>query len=826
MAVQNLSIVTQLMLKEEIIGESKFKLLNNIMTAKFFILLTFLFSTGSLFAQTFSLSGNITDTEKVKLSYVNISLLTADSLFIKGTVSDNLGYYKLSKVEKGNYLLRVSSIGFKTQYTSLLTENNTEQNILLQKQETELDAVNIEAEKQLYKIEADKRVYLVANDESMQASFADNALENAPGVFISIDGLPEVRGEVSEIWIDGKPSRKTPEQTSQYLQSLPAARIERIEVMTNPSARYTATNTNSIINIVLKKKIFEDRLLAAGVLYNPTGIVGSWLTFYITKKKFDFNIYGYGSMYYLPTTRMLTDINKSYLLSNIDTTFVSDFNKNTRRDRIGGKIVSDFTYRLSEKTKIYGGVFFDRTNSLESIKTDLSVRFKDPIKSSSQSVLDENWLITNGNLRVDKTINTKQSVDFSVYYNRFAISSVYDFEKYNYNEIVEIRHSSPSIVYTTLNINGNYKLKLGDGKKLQTGFTLTPINSDENRNLIDTSSFKGKLKRQNDILSKEFKSNISFYEFYTNLSGILFNINYKLGLRYEYSVFDLKQTIPSYKLIRTFKNLYPSVHLSYETESKHNFSFSYSRRVNTPVYKLNPYIDRTDDSYISAGNPNLKLASTNSYEINYLKQIKENINISASIYGKYTKNDITSINEPIFDDYFEKTVILSSFANCATTKRTGSELSISANPLKLFRIRLYANTQYKTLAGNYKEQEFNLSGYNTQINLKLSYNFFDIFNFSLVPVYKSDSQGFFQNKRGSYFVNTGLKFDLLDKKISFNIKGRDIFNTRKRLNEYYYNDYYQYSEQVYTTQMVQFIAIYRFGNPKLDRKAKVNQLSR
>ncbi len=262
------------------------------------ILIIFVFCSVFGFAQQsepelLTIKGFVKDSSENKsLEYVNISLLSArNKHFIKGGITNEKGEFSIKNIKNGNYILRIATISYHIKNIKIQLPKDSVINIFLEKDDTELDEVTVTANKEIYALEPDKRVYLTANDESIQNAFAEDALENAPGVYIDTDGNIIIRGKPASVWINGRPSKRRKENLQSFLQTIPASSIEKIEVITNPSAEYTATNTNSIVNIVFKKKISKNSLLAFGTVINTVNIFGFWSTAYITRKKFDLNVY-------------------------------------------------------------------------------------------------------------------------------------------------------------------------------------------------------------------------------------------------------------------------------------------------------------------------------------------------------------------------------------------------------------------------------------------------------------------------------------------------------------------------------------------------------
>ena len=188
----------------------------------------------------FKVIGTLQDsTNNDPIPYVNVAILdAADSSFIKGSITDLNGYFEVTNVPQGDKFLRVSAIGYKNTLVPFTVTNNTALGtVKLAPGATQLKEVNITAARPLYAMDGEKMIYNVADDPTIQTGTTSDALQNAPGVEVDIEGNITLRGVSSvEIWVNDKPSKLTEENLKTYLETLPANALDRIETITNPSA--------------------------------------------------------------------------------------------------------------------------------------------------------------------------------------------------------------------------------------------------------------------------------------------------------------------------------------------------------------------------------------------------------------------------------------------------------------------------------------------------------------------------------------------------------------------------------------------------------------
>ena len=227
------------------------------------------------------------------IPFVNVGLFRqSDSVFVSGSASDDKGRFELQAVPNGDYRLMVSAIGFQTFEQMLTVKGNQDLGQLkLSEGSTKLDEVVITEKRPLFAVEGEKTMYNVAEDPSIQTGTASDALQNAPGVEVDVEGNISLRGTSSvEVWINDKPSHMTAENLKTYIQTMPANSIDRVEVITNPSARY-GSKADGIINIVTNAKIQKNEFFSFGVNASTSPYIGPWLSYVWSNEKLTINAY-------------------------------------------------------------------------------------------------------------------------------------------------------------------------------------------------------------------------------------------------------------------------------------------------------------------------------------------------------------------------------------------------------------------------------------------------------------------------------------------------------------------------------------------------------
>ena len=206
------------------------------------------------FAQT-NLAGKVQDTQSNPVVYATVSLLRQDSSLVTGAITDDAGAFALS-APSGKYLLQVSFIGYQTVCQSVRT--GSKDLLLTLREETEqLGEVEVKAKKQLIERQFDKIVLNVSNSPFAMGSNGKDLLKKAPGVNVDKDGNVTVNGKSVEVYIDGRPSYLSGQQLKAMLEGTDGSTIEKIEIISNPSAKYDASGQGGIINIKTKRNMMQ-----------------------------------------------------------------------------------------------------------------------------------------------------------------------------------------------------------------------------------------------------------------------------------------------------------------------------------------------------------------------------------------------------------------------------------------------------------------------------------------------------------------------------------------------------------------------------------------
>jgi len=602
-------------------------------------------------AQTTILGKTIASETNQPLEYASVALLkSTDSSTVQGVLTDTDGNFSITALP-GKYFLKISSLGFESWISGLLTaDSNTPEinlsSISLTATSTTLEAVEIQGEKSLVVMSLDKQIFNVGQDLSNAGATAVEILSNIPSVTVDPTGTVKLRGSADvRILIDGRPSGLT---RGDGLRQLQGGLIEAIEVVTNPSARYEAEGSAGVINIVLKK---ERRKGINGsfevILGEPANYgIATNLNYRLNKLNFFVN---YGINYRIePNVRSLYQE-----VYDNDTTFVQLQSGEGQREGIVNNIQGGLDYYFNDKNILTASYRFQRTDG-DRI-TDL--RYED-------------YLFNTNNL-ISTSLRNQDEQEKEPY-SEYVISYKKLFEREGHELTADIRHlnyweesdqkftevtflpgqsESEGIISRQNSINDEYENQyllqvdyvqpFGTEGKFEAGIR-SSIRDMTNDYLATEQNEDGIF-----VPIEEFDNVFVYTENIHALYGIIGNEgkkwSYQAGLRVEATDIKTELEETNEENPRNYANLFPSALISHHLPGGNDIKLSYSRRIRRPVYRdLSPFVTLADGRNFFSGNPDLDPEFTHSFEIGHLKYFEKG-SISSSIYYRRSTGTIQSI---------------------------------------------------------------------------------------------------------------------------------------------------------------------------------------
>ena len=734
-----------------------------------------------------NLTGKVIDKDtKQALEYATIVIRSLDGKIITGGITDIKGEFNI-QIAKGVYDISIEFISFKTKlFKSKEISGNTDLGtITLEIDAQTLNEVEIIAEKSTVDIRLDKKIYNVGKDMTVKGGTASDVLDNVPSVSVDVEGNVSLRGnENVRILINGKPSGLVGLSGTDALRQLPADAIEKVEVITSPSARYDAEGTAGILNIILRKgkaQGFNGSMSASAG--NPDNFGVSANLNYRTNKA---NYFGSGGYNY----RNAPGNSSSYVTYLNPSEVTPDFRNEKRayeRKRDSYNTRFGMEYFLTDKTSLTGTILY-RESDGEDVSTNIS------------NELDANKILTRTNKRIEieneKDKTTEYSLNFMHDFNKDGHKLTLDFQYENSieneNSLINDRDIFPTLIeneperISTDNdskdilFKGDYVLPIGENSQFEFGFnvSLNQLSSDylvEGFD-VETNQFYNDTNFSNTL---DFEQNV--YAVYSQYGNKINKFSYLLGLRMENTdrKINLLQTNENFD--KNFTEFFQTVNLGLEFSESESLTLGYNRRLRRPHHWfLNPFESRTSQTYIRKGNVNLDPTYTNSFDLGYLKRW-EKLTLNSSIYYQHAINNIERAQKEEIRDVngVETLVIITIPVNLSSQDRYGFEFTANYNPIKWWKITNSFNFFKSVTEGNYNDISYNSNNVSWFTRLQSRISLPGKIDWQTSGMYMGPSESARSKRKGMVSVNLAFSKDILKEKGTLSLNVSDLFNTRK-----------------------------------------------
>nr|WP_320000571.1 TonB-dependent receptor [uncultured Draconibacterium sp.] len=724
------------------------------------------------------------------LEFVTISITKkgANNYQPKGAITNKEGIFTVENLSVDTFILKASMIGYVAYKTAIVVtnENNVVDipPILLSKDVVGIEEVQVKGLRSQMKFELDKKVFNVAQNIASTGGSASDVLRNIPSVKVGNKGEVSLRGNSSvTIWIDGKASGLSSQNRGQILRQLPAESIEKIEITTNPSAKYSPEGTAGIINIILKKNRKAGYYGGVQAGADSHGGYSASTNFNFSSSKLDvfanlgFNRWVFKSGGY--------SNRQNY--SGTDTTFLNQESSgkgtwNSWFARTG------LTWHLTTKDhlSLSGMTMID--NGTDNNTIDYRSNIID-FYSQSQRISSMKNDMFGGNLQLGykHEFSDNSNIDFSASYNRWKMNlpAVYKQTSLfaNNKEVSSYQKQKSNMGSHNWEFQADYVNTINEKHKIEAGYKGT---LDKNISPVETYSGSNENNFQPvTSLFNRFTYNQDVHAIYGTYGGKLKKFSYQAGVRGEYSnivtrslaYMQSEQDVSPYKT-HYFK-LFPSAFLSYSLPNDNEVQLNYSRRISRPwEEQLNPFMNITDSTNISFGNPFLKPEYSNSFELNYIKNW-ENHMFSLSGYFRTTENVIQNIS------YVENNIMKTTYENITKSTSTGTELVLKDRFFNKIDLTTSVNLFYYKLDGFSYLPQGAASPVTGKMQDNFTWNVQMIANIALPKSYTLQLNGDYNARqlvaqgyeKASYSLDAGLRksFD----KFSISLSAEDLFNSRK-----------------------------------------------
>ena len=705
------------------------------------------------------------------IPYASIVLIENNTKSAIGTTSESNGAFKISTSYKEFYI-EISSIGYKTKTISNFEKNsNLLQlgNIQLETANENLEEVVVRGDISKTEFKLDKRVFHVGKDISSSGASALDALNNVPSVNVSVEGDISLRGNANvQILINGKPSVLT-DESSNALGTITADMIESIEVITNPSAKYEASGTGGILNIILSK---DEKKGINGSLSVNTGIPNNHsIGLSLNKRTDNFNLF--------------TQLGAGYRS-------LPQENKTSNKDLITGELVESTgtSHRNETFVNVTLGTdyYFNKYNMI-TLSGNYAYEIETQPSSTVFSSYDSSDLLISQWKREETTDATNPKFQYELNYNKefqnnedhtlqFSALGRY-FGKDLHSEFINIPISGDTNE-NRQQIDTDYKMadytfKLDytnpftEKHNLETGiqYVINDVGNDyEVREYINGEYVI------NENLTNDFNYNQKVLGAYASGSYELEKWGFKAGLRLEQTDLTTLLTNTNETNKQNYTNLFPSLHSSYKLTKQTSFQIGYSKRIFRPRLRdLNPFVNIRNTYSVYIGSPDLQPEFSDSYELTSIYKIGK-ATLNSSLYHRFTTDQVERVT------YFENNVTVTTPQNIGTKSTIGFETNGKYNANKWLSFNGDFNFNYFDRKGTFENQNFDFVGrqWSGRLGTKIGLPY-DI-DIEFTGHYRSSYETVQGMNSGYAFMDAGLRKKVFKGKAIVNIGVRDAFSSR------------------------------------------------
>ena len=789
----------------------------------FRLLLVFLFGTlFSMHAQNpGSISGKVTDKNNQPIPYATIAVKEGGAV-ITGGITDDNGDFLVNNLALKNYTVEVQFIGYRlfTASGDLTSQKNLVlKKIVLQEEATQLEGVEIVQERSTIEQKIDRKVINVGRDLTTAGATASEIMNNIPSVNVDQDGKISLRGNGNvRVLVDGRPTNMDP---AQLLKQIPSTSIKKIELITNPSAKYNPEGMSGIINIVLHKN-------------SNNGFNGSFnagITFGETPK---FN----------------NSLDMNYRTGKVN--FFGNAGSN-----FGESFHEGFIQRLDNNLNQILDIVNDNESYLYKIGMDYYINDKNTLSFyTNQSATDGNGNVNTdirylnndqpNVLQLGNYLTDNKSGAYNLAYKHLFAKDGHtlDFEG-NFNDYKQTQdaHFDTTVFQLgnpdTMSSQQVYSDNIVDNRDNIT-LNLDYVNPLNEKSTLELGAESRVVRTENDYLTENPTStftisnyvyDMDIYSAYATFGQKFEKFSYQLGARFEsYKVtaeFTSNDVDPTqrYKSFEDdYMTLYPSAYLTYNLNEKNMFQLSYSRRVDRPsLEQTKPIREFATPLVTGLGNTELEPQFTNSVEVNYTKMFGQGSSFTSGVFYRVIDNEINRVLYPDESTEAENDLIMS-WDNFDNNKAFGFELSANYKITKWWDIQPaidFSSISQKGLIAvlipgttnefDFVEKEIDANAFNARVNSNFKVN--SRISLLLFGFYRGGVDGLQNNSKEMYKIDAGGRYTLLDNKMSISLRFNDIFDTM----EYGFdslNPYPQVGKFKWESQTVYFGINYRFGGGK------------
>ncbi|GAB4034174.1 TonB-dependent receptor [Spirosoma jeollabukense] len=754
---------------------------------KFYLLLLSLFTFLTLAqGQTerqFSIRGTLVDDQNKPVPFGTIALYqNAKSTPVTGAISNEAGQFEI-RSKSGQFAIKISVVSYQDRSLPIITIVDKDLdlgNLTIKSSTKRLEEVVVKGERSQMELALDKKIFNVGKDLANAGGTASDILSNVPSVAVDAEGNVSLRGSNSvRILIDGKPSGLVSFKGGSGLQQLQGSSIERVEVITNPSARYEAEGMGGIINIVLKKEHKEgingsfDLItgypanfgLAANINYRRKN-----LNFFVNYTASYRNTPGRSSLYqelYRNDTTFVTQQNSTSKLKgqNNNARAGLDYFFNAKN-----VLTAAYTYRLSKGKRFADINYRDYQFNLNNLRS-ITSRTQDETETEPNSEYTLTYKRTFAREGHELTADIRYLDNWESSDQYFAQQT---FQPDGKTQMI------PSVLQRSVNdetekqflVQVDYIQPFSKNGKVEAGLRSSSRDMTNDYSVTQQAG-DGAWSPLPGL------TNYFIYEEHINAAyGIIGNkarkFSYQAGLRGE--ITDVTTTLRQTNDVnpRHYANLFPSVHFTYDLPRQHALQLSFSRRIRRPQYNdLSPFSTYSDNRNFWSGNPNLNPEFTNAFELGHIKYFGKG-SISSSVYYRHTTDKILSVRR-VNDQGYSTTRP----ENLQSENSYGAEFAGSFSPYKWWKLDGSFNFFRAVTNGSNLDVNYQSDTYSWFTRLISRFTIWQSTDIQLRGNYEAPQQTPQGRRKALATLDLSVSKDVLNNNGTLTLNVLDVFNSRR-----------------------------------------------
>ena len=773
--------------------------------------------------------GRVVSEDGKGMAYTTVTLYRqADSSIVTGTLTDTSGRFALINLPMGKYFMEVKFIGFRKKIIKDIAVTRKQRfvkigKIVLQQQAQQLDEVVVTAQSKDIEYRVDKKVINVSKNIATAGGTAVDLLQNVPSVQVDIQGNVTLRGSSNfTVFINGKPSVL---EGSEALQQIPASEVQKIEIITNPSAKYDPDGVAGIINIITKRPHEKGYNGNITVTYDNYNSLRANAIFNLRFKKFN---------YFIGFTKndriRPADYISKRILSHDSMQTVFESNGTSMFRRGGWTAKTGFNYYLNDKTTLTlsGNIgkrafAFSSQSFFNQYATINNNKLYDLYYKQTGLTDASGWMYRADLDLLHKFNNNGHQLRAYAFVSNWMPArlnqTTVDTTDQDWNIISQTQYGQKSNEQRSgfkSRFQIDYDRPLPQGRKIETGLSL--------RYSKVTSDYKFYQKNSDQWQELTNRANYMIFDrtigaAYFTYTGKLKNFfDYQVGLRTEYVNRLINQKVTGEQNRVERIDLFPSLSLSKRFGRAFQIQMGYSRRIHRPNgWQLNPFPMYVDQYTVMRGNPGLLPEYANSYELNMIKNFKSGY-FSVETFYRKTLNKFQRIRTAS-----DSNVIVNTWTNAGQDIATGAELSFNYSLMKMIMFNAATSVYYYQVMGTLNNQEINTANWTWNSRLMLmamlpTFTRLQIMGFYRAPVVTL--QGY---RKGMFFSSIGLRQDFFKRKLSVTLTVWDPFKLAKFVSVTDVQDLYVYSEYIMKSPQISLTLSLRINDYKPQQRTKSEQ---